>query len=192
LWTMLAHVHGQLLNASKLGESLGVSHTTVRAYIDLLAQTFMVRVLPPYEANVKKRLIKSPKVYVRDSGILHALLEIETMNALMGHPVFGASWEGLVVENILSAWPRCRAWFYRTSAGAELDLILGHGEKRMAVECKASTAPQLTRGFWNVLGDLKIDRALVVAPVNDAYSIAKQVEVVPLSLAIERIGRWLG
>ncbi len=191
LWTMLAHVHGQLLNASKLGASLGVSHTTIRTYLDLLSQTFMVRVLQPYAANVKKRLIKSPKIYIRDSGILHALLEIDTFDDLLGHPAYGASWEGLVLENIIASFPNLKPWFYRTSSGAEIDLILTRGQKRIAIECKASSAPQLTRGFWNALDDLQIERTLVVAPVTDAYPIKKNVEIVHLAKAFERLTQWL-
>jgi len=181
LWTMLAHLHGQLLNSSRLGESLGVSHTTVRSYIDLLSQTFMVRVLPPLEANLKKRLVKSPKVFLRDTGILHSLLQIDDTDELMSHPVYGASWEGFVIENVLAVTPRWTASFFRTSNGAELDLVLSRGRQRLAIECKASSAPRVTRGFWNSLEALGIDEAWIVAPVSEPYAIRKGVTVTPLA-----------
>ena len=179
-WKMCAHFHGQLLNNSKIGESLGVSHHSVRSYADLLDQTFMLKVLPPYEINLKKRLIKSPKIYIRDTGLLHALLNIETQNDLLGHPVFGSSWEGLVIENILSVFPDWKAFFYRTAVGSEIDLILEKGDKRLAVECKASTAPGVSKGFWNALSDLQIREAWIIAPVKESYPIEKRVTVAPL------------
>ncbi len=177
LWLMCAHNHGQLLNASRLGESLGVSHLTVRSYIDLFKQTFMLRVLPPMEVNLKKRLVKSPKIYVRDSGILHALLEIESFDGLIGHPVYGASWEGFALENILSLLPRWRAGFYGTSSGAELDLVLARGQRKIGVEFKASKAPKLTRGFWNSIDDLELSEVWVIAPIEDEYPIKENVRV---------------
>ncbi|CAM2837270.1 hypothetical protein SAMN05444143_101823 [Flavobacterium succinicans] len=136
---MCAHHQGQLINYSKLGESLGLTHPTIRRYVDLLEQTFILRTLPPYEVNVKKRLVKAPKVFVRDSGLLHQLLAISDFNALLGHPVFGASWEGVVIENILVNYPDWDCYFYRTATGDELDLVLEKGMQRLAIECKAST-----------------------------------------------------
>lgn len=187
LWTMCAHNHGQLFNASKLGESLGVSHTTIRSYIDLLSQTFMLRVLAPFRANVRKRIVKSPKIYIRDSGILHALLDVETYDDLMGHPVAGPSFEGLLIDNIVGELPGWSAGFYRTSAGAEIDLILTKGERRIAVECKASPAPSLTRGFWSALNDLNIDEAYVIALVKEPYPLKQNVTVAPLPFFIEKM-----
>lgn len=184
LWRMLAHLHGQQLNASRLGESLGVSHTTIRSYIDLLAQTFMIRRLEPYIANVKKRLVKSPRVYVRDSGILHALLEIATDDELLGHPVLGASWEGLVIENAIQALPDWNASFYRTRQGAELDLVLARGRSSIAIECKASAAPTVTRGFWKAIEDVQPQQVYVVAPVNQGYPLREGVEVMPLDALV--------
>ncbi|MFZ4695208.1 MAG: ATP-binding protein [Verrucomicrobiia bacterium] len=181
-WQMCAHVHGQLWNGSKLGESMGVSHTTIRSYVDLLSQTYTLRVLPPCEPNLKKRLIRSPKVYVRDTGLLHALLDIESLDHLMGHPTYGASWEGLVVEHVAShlasGW---RASFYRSSTGSEADLVLEKGGQRLVVECKASSAPQVNRGFWTALSDLNVQKAWVAAPVSESYPLAKNVTVVSLS-----------
>jgi hypothetical protein len=180
LWTMLAHSHGQVLNSSRLGEAIGVSHTTIRSYLDILEQTFMLRIIQPFHANVKKRVIKSSKVYVRDSGILHALLGIENKNDLFGHPVFGSSWEGFALENILSAYPMHSPYFYRTSSGIEIDLVLERGTKRIAFECKASKSPTLSKGFYQALKDLSIDRAYVISPVDEQYPIKKSVIVAPL------------
>ena len=177
LWQMLAHIQGQLLNSSKLGESLGVSHHTVRTYLEMLEQTFMLRILQPYAANLKKRLVKSPKIYIRDAGILHALLDIETQNDLLGHPVYGASWEGLVIENICSTYPEWRPYFFRSSSGAEIDLILTKGQRRVAIECKASSAPQVRRGFFNALKDLEIKEAWVLAPVSGSYPLKGEIFV---------------
>lgn len=177
LLSMCAHNQGQLLNSSKLGESLGLTHPTIRRHIDLLEQTFILRTLQPYEANVKKRLVKSPKVYIRDSGILHRLLMIDTFNDLIGNPVFGSSWEGLVIENILCNFREWSPCFYRSSKGDELDLILTKGTKILAIECKASTAPQLTKGFWNALEDIQPDQVFVIAPINEEYAIKQQVTV---------------
>ncbi|NWG01990.1 MAG: ATP-binding protein [Syntrophaceae bacterium] len=186
-WRICAHLHGQLLNSSKLGDSMGVSHHTIKSYVDLLEQSFVLRVLHPYESNLKKRLIKSPKVYIRDSGILHALLGIEDHNDLLGHPVYGASWEGLVIENILSLLPGWKASFYRTSSGSEIDLVLEKGKKRLAIECKGSTSPSLNRGFWNAVSEIRFQEVWVVAPVKEAYPIEKGVMVAPPHNLIEHL-----
>ena len=175
--SMCAHNQAQLLNSSKLGESLGLTHPTIRRYIDLLEQTFILRTLQPFEGNVKKRLVKSPKVYIRDTGILHRLLQIDSFNDLMGNPIFGASWEGLVIENILSNLRDWSPHFFRTATGDEIDLILTKGNKILAVECKASTAPQLTKGFWKAFDDVQAEQAFVIAPVPNAYPIKENVTV---------------
>lgn len=187
LWRLLAHHHGQMLNASKLGAALGVTHTTIRSWLDLLSQTFMIRLLEPTETNLGKRLVKSPKVYIRDSGILHALLEIESNDALFGHTALGPSWEGLVIENLLAMARLWRPSFFRTSNGAEVDLILERGTRRLAVECKASSAPDVSRGFWQSIEDLGVEHAYIVAPVEEAYPIRKNVEVCPLNVLVERL-----
>jgi len=179
-WRMFAHVHGQLLNSAKLANSLGVSAHTIRSYIDILRHTYMLRVLEPYAGNMKKRLVKSPKVYVRDSGILHALLDIETMNNLFTHPVYGASWEGFVIEQILSLSPRLKAYFYRNSNGNEIDLILEYKQKRIAIECKASANPQIKQGFMNALDDLNIREAWIIAPIATGFPYHKNITVSPL------------
>lgn len=170
-WSMLAHYHGQILNASKLGQALNVTHPTIRKYVDILEQTYMVRTLPPCIPNTKKRLIKSPKVYLRDSGILHALLEIENFENLLGHPVVGASWEGFCIEQLTTVMPEWRASFYRTSSGEEIDLVLERGRKRLAFEFKASMSPRISRGFPGSLEVLNPDHAWIVAPVRDTYSV---------------------
>ncbi len=177
LWRMTAHHHGQILNLSQLGASLGVSHTTARAYVDLLVRTFMIRLLPPLQANTAKRLVKSPRLYLRDSGILHALLDVESMDDLLGHPVFGSSWEGMVIENVLAHLPGWRGYFYRTARGAEIDLVVEKGRTRIAIECKASSAPEPSAGFWTALGDVKPRQAWIVAPVQGSYRLAKDVTV---------------
>jgi predicted AAA+ superfamily ATPase len=187
LWRMLAHIHGQTLNASQLGVSLGISHTTVRSHLDLLTQTFMVRLLEPFATNTKKRIVKSPKVYVRDSGILHSLLQIDALDDLLAHPVCGPSWEGLVIENLVTSLPGWQPSFYRTVSGAEIDLVLERGRRRLAVECKVSTAPVVTRGFWTALDDLGIDEAWVVAPVAEAYPLRTGVMVTPLRALLDRL-----
>ena len=186
-WRMLAHSSGQVLNASKLAGSMGVSSHTIRNYIDLLEQTFMVRVLAPYSGNIKKRLIKSPKVYIRDSGILHALLNIETMQDLFSHPIYGASYEGYVIENILSRLPRWQSSFYRTSNGAEIDLILTKGMQKIAVEIKASTNPKISSQFWNSIKTVKPDQTVLIAPVDKEYPISDQAMVMPLDVFLKQL-----
>ena len=181
-WRMLAHVHGQLFNASELGRALGgVAHTTVARYLDLLVQAMMVRRLEPVHVNLGKRLVKSPKVYLRDSGMLNLMLNIRTLDDLYGHPSAGACWEGLVVEQVFAHLPPAAdCGFYRTAAGAGLDLVVTAGRRRIAFEAKFSTAPKPTRGFWQALDDLGIKHAWVVAPVDSTYRLAENVEVIPV------------
>ena len=182
-WQMLAHLQGQLFNASQLGMSLGgASHSTATRYLDVLVDTMMVRRLPPQYTNIGKRLVKSPKVYLRDSGVLHALLGLASVQDLQGHPVAGASWEGFVVEQVAAALPAdAHLSFYRTAAGTELDLVIERGQRKVGVEIKFSSAPKPTKGFWQALQDLQIDRAFVVAPVLRRYPLAEGVEVIPLT-----------
>ena len=182
--TMCAHLSGQILNTSTLGSSLGLTHTTVRRYIDLLEQTFLARVLPPFESNEKKRLVKSPKMYIRDSGILHQLLQIKDYNDLLGSPVFGASWESLAIENICSSFADCRFSFYRSASGDEMDLIIQKSDKTIAIECKASAAPQVTKGFWNAIEFVKPQKTFVVAPISGSYPIKENVFVCGLNEVI--------
>lgn len=180
LWKMCAHLHGSLLNASNLADALGVSSHTIRSYVDLLEHTFMLRVLRPDTSNLKKRLVKSPKIYIRDSGILHALLDIRTHDDLLSHPVFGASFEGFAMENILAVSERYECSFYRTSKGAEIDLVLRRGRRVLAFELKSSMTPTVTKGFWHALDDIAPDEAYVVAPVKEVYPMRGGVTVSPL------------
>ena len=181
-WTMLAHLQGQMFNASLLGQALGgASHTTTARYLDTLVDTLMVRRLQPYRVNVGKRLVRSPKVYVRDSGVLHALLGLASVHDLQGHPVAGASWEGFVIEQVAAALPaEAQLGFYRTAAGAELDLVIEHRGRKIGIEIKFSAAPKPAKGFWQSLKDLEITTAWVIAPVARRYPLAAGVEVLPL------------
>jgi predicted AAA+ superfamily ATPase len=181
-WRMIAHLQGQLFNASQLGQSLGgAAHTTVARYLDVLVDTMMVRRLEPHVANVGKRLVKSPKVYLRDSGLLHALLGIHTLADLQGHPIAGASWEGFVLEQIAALMPEgSQIGFYRTAAGAEIDAVVTTGSYRIGFEIKFSAAPKPSKGFWQAKQDLALDRAFVIAPVPRRYPLADDVEVLPV------------
>lgn len=182
LWTMLAHGQGTLLNASRLAASLAISAQSVTRYIDLLVDLLLVRRLRPFNANLGKRLVKSPKVYVRDSGLVHALLGIADHDALAGHPVVGASWEGFVIENLLATAPAgTRASFYRTAAGAEIDLVLElPGGKRWTVEIKSGLSPRLEKGFHFARQDLKPEKSFVVYSGDDRYPLDEGVEAIGL------------
>lgn len=183
LWTMLAHAQGGLLSSASLAKGLSISAPTVTRYVDTLSGLFLIRRLSPFAANVRKRLVKSPKVYIRDSGVVHALLGIGNFEALAGHPIVGTSWEGFVIENLIAAAPPLtRASFYRTAAGAEMDLVLElPGSRRpWAVEVKRSMATNLGRGFHNAMGDLEPERAFVVCADPGRYEIAVGTEVIGL------------
>ena len=181
-WTMLAHVQGGTLNAAQLARGLGVDGKTVARYLDLLVDLLLVRRLPPCHANVGKRLVKSPKVYVRDSGIVHALLGLDDRDAVLGHPVAGGSWEGFVLENLLRAAPdRAKASFYRTAAGAEIDLVMEMpGGRLWAIEIKRGLAPKLDRGFHHAREDLDPERSFVVHSGDDRYPKGDGIEVIGL------------
>jgi len=189
-WRMCAHVHGQLLNSTRLAAALGVSGHTIGAYLELLERTFMVRLLAPLQANLRKRLVRSPKVLIRDTGVLHSLLGIESRDDLLGHPSRGASWEGLVIEHVVAAFPRWLPSFVRTMAGAEMDLILERGRRRLGVECKAASAPRVSRGFWTVAEDLALEQSFVVAPIREGFPLgpgAAAVSLPELIASAERI-----
>lgn len=182
-WTMLAHAQGTLLNASQLASSLATSTPTVIGYVDLMVDLLLVRRLTPFHSNVGKRLVKSPKVYVRDSGLVHALLGIEDFDALAGHPIAGPSWEGFAIENLIAASPPgARASFYRTIAGAEMDLVLQlPGKKGLwAMEIKRGLSPTLGRGFHSAREDLKPDRAFIVYSGVERFPLAGEVEAIGL------------
>lgn len=180
-WTMLAHYHGETWNAAEPARSLGVTEPTTRRYLDLLTDAFMIRQLQPWHANIRKRQVKAPKIYVRDSGLLHQLLGIETQKQLMTHPKMGASWEGFVIEQVLATQTHDEAFFWATHQGAEIDLILRRGRELLGVECKYADAPRLTRSMRTALEELGLSRILVVYPGSMRYPLSKQVEVIPLT-----------
>jgi hypothetical protein len=182
LWTMLAHNQGALLNASELAAALSISSQTVTRYVDLLVDLLLIRRLLPFHANVGKRLVKSPKTYVRDSGLVHTLLGIVDHNALAGHPIVGRSWEGFVIENLMAAAPaQAKFSFYRTSAGAEIDLLLElPGGELWAIEVKSGLAPRLEKGFHDARADLHPARCFVVYSGQDHYPLGEGIEVISL------------
>lgn len=184
-WNMLAHYHGQIWNAAEPARSLGLGESTVRRYLDFLTDAFLVRQLPPWHENLGKRQVKAPKIYVRDSGILHALLQLNSTEAVMAHPKAGASWEGFVLEQVLRQALPAEAYFWATHQGAELDLLLFKHRRRVGVEIKRADAPKLTPSMRIALTDLKLDRLLVIYPGDKPYRLAPKVEVVPASSAAE-------
>ena len=178
-WRMLAHLQGQLFNASTLAGSLGISASSSTRYLDHLCDTLMVRRLEPHFVNLGKRLVKSPKVYVRDSGLLHSLLSIREVNDLLGHPSTGASWEGFVIEQIANHLPSGAALsFYRTAAGTEMDAVVEIGQRKIGFEVKFSSAPKVTKGFGQACEDLQLDAAYVVAPVQEGWPMKMPATVI--------------
>ncbi|MCP5400534.1 MAG: ATP-binding protein [Sphingomonas sp.] len=192
-WTMLAHHQSGLHNAAEFARSLGVDAKTVAAYLDLLVDLLLVRRLEPWHSNTGKRLVKSPRVYVRDSGLVHTLLGLSTREDVLGHPVAGASWEGFVIESLIAVAPEgTYANFYRTAAGAEIDLLLTlPGGDIWAFEIKRSHAPKLERGFHHACADLAPARRFVIYPGKDSFPLDEAIEVMPLAAAVEALlGRW--
>jgi hypothetical protein len=179
-WNMVAHYHGQIWNAAELSRALAVNETTVRRYLDLMTGVFMVRQLPPWFENLGKRQVKSPKIYVRDSGLLHSLLGITNRLDLENHPKVGASWEGYAVEEVLKSFRPDEAYYWATYNGAELDLLLFKDGRRIGIECKRADAPELTRSMRSALTDLKLDHLYVLYPGDKTYALGKKVEVVTL------------
>lgn len=186
-WSMVAHYHGQTWNAAPPARSLGVSESTTRRYLDLLTDALMLRQLPPWHANLSKRQVKSPKVYVRDTGLLHTLLGLDTQKQILEHPKSGASWEGFAIEQILMTEAHDEAYFWATHQGAELDLLLLRGGRRLGVECKRVDAPRVTRSMRIALEDLELDRLAVVHPGEKRYPLDTCVEAVPLR-TLETVG----
>ena len=186
-WTMAAHYHGNRWNAAEVARAMGVSAPTVGAYLDALVGSLVVRRLPPWYENLKKRQVKAPKVYVADTGLLHALLGVETESALLGHPKSGASWEGFAMHEIVRLlgvdWDRCHYW--ATHRGAELDLLVHDGGRRIGFEFKRSSAPAMTRSMHSTLSDLKLDRLFTVFPGHTRFRIHERVEAVGLTLACD-------
>ena len=188
LWTMLAHNQGELLDQSKLAAALAISGQTVGRYIDLLCDLMLVRRLPAWSGNIGKRLVRSPKVYVRDSGLVHAVLGLQTLDALLGHPVAGSSWEGFVIEQLINAAPGAQASFYRTSNGAEVDLVLEfRSGATWVIEVKRSSAPSVSKGFYTAATDLGAVRQLLVAPVAQPYPMKGGIEVMNPLMATHQI-----
>lgn len=181
LLTMTAHEQGQLLNASKFASSMGLSAPTIRSYFDIMEQTYVIRTLQPYYKNTKKRLVKAPKIYVRDCGILHQILQIKSFNDLLSNPIIGNSWESLVIENVCSIARNAQCYFYRSATGEEMDLVLQYRDKLIAIECKSSTAPSVTEGFWKSIDFLNPSHTYVVAPIESSYPLAENVTVCNLS-----------
>ncbi|MBK1621117.1 ATPase [Lamprobacter modestohalophilus] len=169
LWRLLAHNNGQVINYSKLSGAMDLSVPTLKRYLALLEQTTMIRLLPPFETNLKKRLVRSPKLYLRDTGVLHALLEIEDFDQLLANPQVGESWEAFVIEQVVNALPRWRPSFVRTGNGAEIDLLLERGGQRRVFEIKLSKAPKPSRGFYQLIEDLKPDSAMLIAPIDEPF-----------------------
>lgn len=188
-WNMVAHYHGQIWNAAELARALAVNESTVRRYLDLMTGVFMVRQLPPWFENLGKRQVKAPKIYVRDSGLLHALLGVTNQRDLEHHPKVGASWEGYAVEEVLKALRPDEAYYWATYNGAEIDLVLFKNGRRIGVECKRADAPVLTPSMRIALTDLKLDTLYVVYPGEKRYTLAKKVEVVPLAEFVGAGGR---
>lgn len=193
-WTMLAHLQGTPMNAAEIGRGLGVDPKTVATYLDLMVDLLLVRRLPSLRANVGKRLVKMPKTYVRDSGLVHTLLRLDKLDDLLGHPIVGASWEGHVIENLLRAAPsRTEASYYRTSTGNEIDLVLDlPGDRRWAIEVKRSSAPTVSKGFHSALKDVRPDAAFVVYPGQDRYPKGEGVEAIGLVELARQLDGLLG
>lgn len=189
-WTMVAHYHGQIWNSAEPARALGVSESTTRRYLDLLTDACMIRQLQPYHANLKKRQIKSPKIYVCDSGLLHQLLGIDSMKNLFSHPKVGASWEGFVVEQVLTMVPYDEVFFWATHQGAEIDLILRRGDALYGIECKRADTPRITRSIRIALDDLKLKHVFVIYPGVQSFPLARQVEAVPLKALSKGKSFW--
>ncbi len=194
-WTMLSHYHGQTLNASELARSMGLSDKTVRSYIDILAGTFVVRQLHPWHENIAKRQVKAPKIYIRDSGIFHSLMNVTDHPALHAHPKIGASWEGFALEQVLRTLRPSEAYFWRAHSGAELDLFFTHRGLRFGCEFKFNEAPRVTRSTHSAINDLKLQRVLVVYPGEHIYPIDTKITAWPLAqmpslpVEIDRLSR---
>lgn len=192
LWTMLAHSQGGQLNVAALGANLDIAAPTAKRYIELLEDLLLIRTLRPWSGNVGKRLVRTPKVYIRDSGLTHALLNLTSMDDLLGHPVVGASWEGFVIENLLSVLPPgLTPWFYRTSAGAEIDLVIEkNSQQRYAIEIKRSQAPSVSKGFYLGCEDLQATKQFVVYSGTERFPISKNVTALSLLEMMSEISRW--
>jgi len=189
LWQMMAHLNGQTINYEILSKSLNVSNSTCRNYVELLSSTFMVNLLPPFETNVRKRIVKAPKVYLNDTGIVNSLLGISDFESLAGSPASGGIWELAVYTNLKGHFPRAIFYFYRTSNGAEIDIVMENLNKRFAIECKAGSKPKLGRGNWNAIEDIIPDHVFVAAPVVKGWPVNENVDVVNIAELIPALER---
>ncbi len=190
-WTMVAHYHGQVWNAAEFARALGANEGTARNYLDILQGAYMIRVLTPWHENLKKRQVKSPKIYIRDSGLLHALLELSSMVAVSGHPKLGASFEGFAIEQILSYLDTRSASFWATHGGTELDLLVTLAGKRYGFECKYSDAPGTTRAMRVAISDLQLSHLWIVYPGSEAYELDNQISVLPIRKIPAQLDRML-
>ena len=179
LWRLLSHYHGETINYTKIAGAIDVSQQTLKKYLAILEQTYMIRLLQPYESNLKKRIVKAPKIYIRDSGILHTLQDIESYDQLLSHPLIGASWEGFCIENLIARYPRYKPYYLRTSHGAEVDLILEKGSDLIIFEFKMSKAPKPSKGFYEIIKDLSCEnkKSYIIAPVDEPYEYRRNVWV---------------
>jgi len=191
-WAVVAHYHGQTWNAAESARTLGVSESTARRHLDLLTDGLMIRQLLPLHANLRKRQVKSPKVYVRDTGLLHQLLGVDSVKALFTHPKIGASWEGFVVEQVLGCEPQDEAFFWATHQGAEIDLVLRRGDELVGIECKRTDTPSLTRSIGIALEDLRLRRVAVLYPGVKRFPLSGNVEAVPSSVLAEAGSVFVG
>lgn len=181
LWQMLAHINGQTVNYSTLATSLAITSTTVKSYIDLLAGTYMVEIVPPYISNLGKRLVKAPKVYISDSGITAALLSLRNFEELSGHPTFGSIWEQIVLSNLKGLYPNAEFFYYRTTNGAEIDFVMKFHNSVIAFECKASYSPTLSKGNYLAIDDITPKHTFIVTPSKDSWSMKEKIDVISLS-----------
>jgi predicted AAA+ superfamily ATPase len=184
-WTMLAHSHGQIWNAADPASSLGLNETTIRRYLDILTGVFMVRQLQPWHTNIKKRQVKSPKIYIRDCGLLHALLGLKNRTGLLGHPRCGASWEGYVIEEVIQSVKPDDVYFWATHQGAEIDLVFTKGGRMYGIECKRADAPAMTPSMRIAMEDLKLERIAVIYPGHKRYPLHNRIEAVPFDIITE-------
>lgn len=189
-WTMLAHINGSVLNKSTLASSLGVTIPTISNYLVILEGTFVIRQLVPFYTNTKKRLVKSPKIYIRDSGLIHCLLGVETYNDLLGHPCLGNSYEAFIISSILEEFPRYTASFYRSSSGVEVDLILEKGGKRIVIEIKSSASPKISKGFYEALKVIRPESSYIIAPVSTPYPFKDNIWVYDLKSFLDKKEYW--
>jgi predicted AAA+ superfamily ATPase len=190
LWTMLAHVNGETVNYSRLGTALGLSDMTIRSYIDLLASTFMVETVAPYHSNVGKRLVKAPRAYIADSGVTTALLGLRGYEDILAHPGYGALWEQVVLATVHAAAPRAEVFYYRTGGGAEMDFVVEAGGMLLALECKGSLSPKLTKGSYHAIEDIRPTQTLIVAPVEEGWPVAEGISVASLNELANVLHAW--